>query len=61
MRTTVTVEDTLFDEACSLVDMKKPSELFSMGLQALIKQEKAKRLVALGGSLPGFKTPMRNR
>jgi len=61
MRTTVTVEDTLFEEAKRITNTNRPSELFNLSLQALIKQEKAKRLAALGGSMPDFKTPLRNR
>ena len=61
MRTTVTLEDELFEKAQRLVNTNRPSELFSLSLQALIKQEKAKRLFALGGTMPEFKTPLRNR
>ncbi|MCL1891540.1 MAG: type II toxin-antitoxin system VapB family antitoxin [Coriobacteriia bacterium] len=61
MRTTITIDDDLFEEAQRMVNARKPSELFSLSLQALVKQEKAKRLAALGGSIPNFKTPVRNR
>ena len=61
MRTTITIEDALYEEALRVANPSRPSELFSKSLQALIKQEKAKRLAALGGSMPGFKTPLRNR
>jgi len=61
MRTTITIEDALFEEAQRMANASKPSELFNLSLQALIKQEKAKRLAALGGSIPNFKTPKRNR
>ncbi|MCL2889250.1 MAG: type II toxin-antitoxin system VapB family antitoxin [Eggerthellaceae bacterium] len=61
MRTTITIEDELYEEAQRMVNTRKPSQLFNMSLQALIKQEKAKRLSALGGSIPEFKTPLRNR
>jgi len=61
MRTTITIEDELYEEAQRMVNTRKPSQLINMGLQALIKQEKAKRLTALGGSMPEFKTPLRNR
>ena len=61
MRLTITVEDALFEEAQRVTNISKPSELFSKSLQALIKQEKANRLIALGGSLPKFETPLRNR
>ena len=61
MRTTVTIEDALFEEAKRVTKAIKPSEVFHLSLQALIKQEKAKRLAALGGSLPDFQTPVRNR
>jgi len=61
MRTTITVEDTLFAEAQRITRVKRPSELFNLSLEALIRQESAKRLSALGGSIPEFKTPPRNR
>ena len=61
MRTTITADDALFEEAQRTTQASRPSELFSMGLQALIKQEKARRLAALGGFMPEFKTPLRNR
>jgi Arc/MetJ family transcription regulator len=61
MRTTVTIDNDLYEEALRVSKLSKPSELVSESLQALIKQEKAKRLVVLGGSLPEFVTPVRNR
>jgi Arc/MetJ family transcription regulator len=61
MRTTITVEDALYEEALRISSLSKPSDLFSKALHALIRQEKAKRLASIGGSLPEFKTPMRNR
>jgi Arc/MetJ family transcription regulator len=61
MRTTVTVDDALMSEAQRLAPAAKTSELFSIGLKAFIRQEKAKRLAALGGAIPDFVTPPRNR
>lgn len=53
MRTTVTIEDTLYQQALELADpsMDK-SDLFREAIKTFIRVQSAKRLVALGGSLP---------
>ena len=52
MRTTVTIEDALYQQALELADptMDK-SDLFREAIKTFIRVQSAKRLVALGGSL----------
>ena len=53
MRTTVTVDDALYDKALELADpnMDK-SEIFREAMKTFVRVQAAKRLVALGGSVP---------
>jgi metal-responsive CopG/Arc/MetJ family transcriptional regulator len=53
MRTTVTIDDTLYDQALALADsaMDK-SDLFREAIKTFIRVQSAKRLAALGGSMP---------
>lgn len=52
MRTTVTLEDRLVDEAQRLTGTKERSRLLNQALESLVRQESARRLAALGGSDP---------
>lgn len=52
MRTTVTVEDALIEEAKELTGISETAELIRAGLKALVYQESVRRLVALGGTMP---------
>jgi Arc/MetJ family transcription regulator len=61
MRTTVTLDDDLVKEAKRLTGKDKVSELVNEGLRVLVRSEKAKRLIALGGSEPNAETPPRRR
>ncbi|WP_419812779.1 type II toxin-antitoxin system VapB family antitoxin [Bacterioplanoides sp.] len=53
MRTTVTIDDTLYDQA---LDLSEPgiekADLFREAIQTYIRVQAAKRLAALGGSAP---------
>ena len=53
MRTTVTIDDELYQKALELADpdMDK-SELFREAIRSFIKTRAAKRLAALGGTAP---------
>lgn len=53
MRTTLTIDDDLFETAANLTGLKEKSALMREGLKALIERESARRLAALGGSDPG--------
>ena len=53
MRTTLTIDDDLFETAANLTGVKEKSALMREGLRALIERESARRLASLGGSEPG--------
>ncbi len=50
MRTTLTIDDKLFDKAVALTGIKEKPALLRESLKALIERESARRLAALGGS-----------
>lgn len=52
MRTTVTIDSTLFEEARMLTGIKETAALLRQGLQALIERESSRRLANLGGTEP---------
>ena len=53
MRTTVTIEDTLYQQAMELADQSMDkSDLFREAIKTFIRVQSAKRLAALGGALP---------
>ncbi len=53
MRTTVTIEDALYEKALEMADpsMDK-ADLFREAVKTFIRIRASKRLIALGGSLP---------
>lgn len=53
MRTTVTIDDALYDKALEMADpnMDK-SELFREAMKTFVRVQAAKRLAALGGAAP---------
>lgn len=66
MRTTITIDDKLLEEALRLVpaDIKRfsaHSYVVNAGLKALISQEAVQRLSNLAGSMPDFVIADRNR
>ena len=56
MRTTVTIDDELYQKALAMADpdMDK-SELFREAIKTFVRTQAAKRLAMLGGSLPDMK------
>ena len=52
MRTTVTLDDELVEEAKRLTGLEERSALLRAALLALIQREAARRLALLGGSQP---------
>ena len=52
MRTTVTLDDKVLEEARGLTGIKETADLVRAGMQALIYQESVRRLIALGGTMP---------
>lgn len=61
MRTTVSIDDTLLDEAKKLTNIDEVPALLREGLRALIARENARRLIALGGSDEAASAPERRR
>ncbi len=50
MRTTLNIEDELFEKATKLTGIREKTSLVKLGLEALIARESGKRLAKLGGS-----------
>jgi hypothetical protein len=62
MRTTVTIEDALYDQALAVADPEMDkSDLFREAVKTFIRVQAAKRLAALGGSMPGMPDVPRRR
>lgn len=55
MRTTVTIEDSLYKKALEVADptMEK-SEIFREAMKTFVRVQAAKRLAALGGTVPNM-------
>lgn len=53
MRTTVTIDDTLYQQALALADANmEKSDLFKEAIKTFIRVQAAKRLAALAGTMP---------
>jgi len=61
MRTTVNIDDELLAKARDYTGEKEKTKLLHLGLEALIQREVAKRLVALGGTMPDLEVAPRRR
>lgn len=61
MRTTLNIEDKLFETASRLSGIKEKTSLVKRGLEALIMIESGKRLAQLGGTEKQLKRPRRKR
>ncbi|HEX5972969.1 MAG TPA: type II toxin-antitoxin system VapB family antitoxin [Gemmatimonadaceae bacterium] len=61
MRTTVTLDETLLEEAHRLTGIDERTALLHEGLRALIERESARRLARLGGTQKALKLPPRRR
>lgn len=62
MRTTVTIDDALYQQALEMADPgMDQSDLFREALQTFVRVQAAKRLAALGGSLPAMQDMARRR
>lgn len=61
MRTTLNIDEGLLEKARKLTGEKEKTTLVRMGLQALIEREAARRLAALGKSMPDLQAPPRRR
>jgi Arc/MetJ family transcription regulator len=61
MRTTVTLDDEQLAEATEYTGIQEKSALLREALRVLIQREAARRLILLGGSVPGAKSVPRRR
>jgi Arc/MetJ family transcription regulator len=61
MRTTINLDDKLLAEAQQYTGEKEKTRLVHMGLESLIQDHVAKRLIALGGTMPDLQVPPRRR
>lgn len=62
MRTTVTIDDALYEQALEVADpsMDK-SDLFREAIKTFVRVQAAKRLAALGGAAPDMQDVSRRR
>lgn len=61
MRTTIALDDDLLRQAQEFTGVEERTALIREALKALIERESARRLAALGGSMPGLKDIPRRR
>ena len=61
MRTTLIIDQELLERARQLTGIQEKTALVRAGLEALIAQEAAKRLAALGGAESGLRAVPRRR
>ena len=62
MRTTVTIDDELFQRALELADPgTDKADLFREAMKVFVRVQAAKRLAALGGQMPQMKPIPRRR
>ena len=61
MRTTVTIDDQLLEDARRYSGIKETSTLVRLGLEAYVQREAARRLARLGGTQPGLEHIPRRR
>ncbi len=61
MRTTINLKNELIKKAQEMTGVKEKTALIHRGLELLIQEEAAKRLIKLGGSDPQASTSTRKR
>ncbi len=61
MRTTVTIDTVLYEEASKLTGISEKAKLVREALTALIARESGKRLAKLGGTAPDLQDIPRRR
>lgn len=52
MRTTLNIDDAIYEKASELTGIKEKTHLLHEGLRTLIERESSRRLAKLGGSSP---------
>jgi Arc/MetJ family transcription regulator len=61
MRTTVDLDEELFNQAMVVTKARTKTECIELGLKALVEQDSRRRLVALRGKIPELKAAPRRR
>lgn len=62
MRTTVTIDDALYEEALAVADPKMDkADLFREAIATFVRVQAAKRLAALGGTMPDMQDILRRK
>jgi Arc/MetJ family transcription regulator len=61
MRTTIAIDDELLRKAQDYTGVKEKTALVREALTALVQREAARRLAAMGGSVPDFPDIPRRR
>lgn len=61
MRTTLNIDEGLLRKAAALTGVQEKTALVRLGLEALVSQESARRLAALGGTEKKLKPIPRRR
>lgn len=62
MRTTVTIDDALYERALEFADPKMDrADIFREAMQTFVRVQAAKRLAALGGAAPHMQDVPRRR
>jgi Arc/MetJ family transcription regulator len=61
MRTTITIDDELLEDAQELTGVTDKSALVRAALTALVQRESARRLARLGGTMPNIQDTPRRR
>lgn len=60
MRTTVTLDNNLFERAAAIAGDSNASSLLTKALEMMISAESRKRLLRLSGDAPDFNIPSRD-
>ncbi len=62
MRTTVTIDDALYEKAMEMADTNMDkSDIFREAMKTFVRVQAAKRLAALGGAMPEIQDVPRRR
>jgi Arc/MetJ family transcription regulator len=61
MRTTLNIDDDLYEKAASMTGVQEKTRLVHEALEALIARESAQRLALLGGTMPDMPDIPRRR
>ncbi|PAU74805.1 type II toxin-antitoxin system VapB family antitoxin [Halomonas salipaludis] len=63
MRTTITIDDALYEQALSLAEpgMDKPADIVREAIQTYVRVQAGRRLAALGATAPDMQDVPRRR